>query len=805
MASIIPGYEYDIFISYRHNDNRSGWVTEFVAALQEELAATIKEPVSVYFDTNPRDGLLETHNVDKSLEGKLKCLIFIPIISQTYCDPKCFAWENEFVVFNKMAKDDQFGRDIRLASGNVASRILSVKIHELDAEDKALLEHELGGFIRGIEFIYKESGVNRPLKPEDDEKKNLNNTKYRNQINKVDNAVKEIITAIKKHNQQDGEVLKEVIKLKPEKQKNLKPKIIIASFVVLALIVLGYLFIPKLFKSSKPVEKSIAVLPFKNDSPDKENTYFINGVMDEILNNLQAIKDIRTISRTSAEQYRNQAKSITDIAKELGVNYIVEGSGQKYGNTFRLRVQLIMAAKESHLWGKSYEQEIQGVKDIFSIQNQIAKEIAAELKIVLSPEEIMRIDKKPTENLEAYNYYLRGNDFYMRGFVKQDFEIAIKMYGKAIESDPDFALAYVRLSLCYLSLHWFYYDHKIDRVTKSKEAIDEAFKIDPELPDAHMALGNFYYWGFLNYSKALEEVNIAQQQLSNNYECFYTKASIYRRAGEWSLAEENYLKAFELDPGSSKIAFDLALTYSLLGEYQEAEKYFSKDILLNPMLIQAYFQKCLMYMKWRGNTIQSRETIAEAFQINEAISDPLLFELNVLMDIYDGNYQKALSYLSSKDIDVIDVHIYINLRSLLYARIYNLMNMPEKAYENFDSARITLESRILKDPDDSRLYSTLGIAYAGLGLTEKAIEAGKKAVQLMPVIKDAFRGVCRAEDLARIYVMVGEYDAAFEQIKLLLTIPSRLSVKLLLLDPAWKPLWNLPEFKKITNSASPDA
>jgi hypothetical protein len=193
MASIIPGFEYDIFISYRHNDNRSGWVTEFVAALQEELAATLKEPVSVYFDTNPHDGLLETHNVDKSLEGKLKCLIFIPIISQTYCDSKSFAWQHEFVAFNKMAKEDQFGRDIRLASGNVASRILPIKIHDLDPEDKTLLENELGGMLRCIDFIYIEAGVNRPLRPNDDAKGNLNKTQYRNQVNKLANAVKEIM------------------------------------------------------------------------------------------------------------------------------------------------------------------------------------------------------------------------------------------------------------------------------------------------------------------------------------------------------------------------------------------------------------------------------------------------------------------------------------------------------------------------------------------------------------------------------------------------------------------------------------
>ncbi len=197
MSSLIEGYPYDLFISYRHNDNRSGWVTEFVNALQEELASTIKEPLSIYFDKNPHDGLLETHNVDKSLEGKLKCLIFIPIISQTYCDPKSFAWQHEFCAFNKLAQEDQFGKDITLRNGNVTSRILPIKIHDLDEEDKSIIENEMGGALRSIEFIYKEPGVNRPLKIYDDRTINQHKTDFRNQVNKVALAVKELLQALK--------------------------------------------------------------------------------------------------------------------------------------------------------------------------------------------------------------------------------------------------------------------------------------------------------------------------------------------------------------------------------------------------------------------------------------------------------------------------------------------------------------------------------------------------------------------------------------------------------------------------------
>lgn len=199
MPSILPGYSYDIFLSYRQKDNKGErWVTEFVKALKEELDATFKEDISIYFDENPHDGLLESHHVNKSLEGKLRSLIFIPILSQTYCDPKSFAWQEEFCAFNKLAKNDVLGREINLSNGNVASRILPIKIHDLDPADKNLIEQELGDVLRAIEFIFKSPGVNRPLRAaEDRPQDNLNKTFYRDQINKVANAIKAIVEGAK--------------------------------------------------------------------------------------------------------------------------------------------------------------------------------------------------------------------------------------------------------------------------------------------------------------------------------------------------------------------------------------------------------------------------------------------------------------------------------------------------------------------------------------------------------------------------------------------------------------------------------
>ena len=254
--------------------------------------------------------------------------------------------------------------------GNVASRILPVKIHDLDAEDKALLENELGGVLRSIDFIYKASGVNRPLKPKDERAENLNHIYYRDQINKVANAVKEIITAIKKHDQQDGKVSKEVIRVKHRRPKNLKAKIITGSLLGLVLIAFGYFFIPKLSKSSKPVEKSIAILPFRNLSNDSTQIYFCDGFMEELQNNLQRVGEFTVRPRTSTDQYRNTTKTPGIIGKEMNVNYLIQGSAGREDNNLKIWIRLINVKTNKQSWANSYTREL---KQIFSLQSEIAK------------------------------------------------------------------------------------------------------------------------------------------------------------------------------------------------------------------------------------------------------------------------------------------------------------------------------------------------------------------------------------------------------------------------------------------------
>jgi len=535
MASIIPGYEYDIFISYRQKDNKyGGWVTKFVDELKGELDATFKEDISIYFDVNPHDGLLEMHHVGKSLEGKLKTLILIPIISQTYCDPNCFAWQYEFCAFNKMAKGDSFGLDVKLKGGNVASRILPVKINDLDPEDNELLEKELGGFLRAIEFIYKEPGVNRPLTPGDDPKTNLNRASYRNQINKVALAIKEIISTIKQP------VLKGDVSAKTREAVS---------------------------ESVTELERSIAVLPFINDSSDQENAYFINGVMEEILNNLQRIKDLRVISRTSVEKFRGQNKSIPEIARELGVNYIVEGSGQKYGTAFRLRVQLIMAARESHLWGESFQQKITEVEDIFNIQTKIAESIANELNAVISPEEKKRIEKTPSINLAVYEQYLKARSYY-GDFTRESLNKALEFLNSGVEQSPDWAPLYVGLAEVWFTIQAAGYEPPSVAGPKILENLNIALELDPELSDVHYLnalIAHMVEWDWKKsegeYLKALAiNPNHASARM------YYAGLLMVLQRDDEALAQTQL--AYSLDPLNSLIKLGYAIALIGVGDYK---------------------------------------------------------------------------------------------------------------------------------------------------------------------------------------------------------------------------------------------
>jgi len=575
MASIIPGYNYDIFISYRQNDNKyDGWVTEFVDNLNKELEANIKDKISVYFDINPHDGLLETHSVDQSLEDKLKCLIFIPIISRTYCDPKSFAWQHEFVAFNNLAKEDQFGRDIRLGSGNVASRILPVKIHDLDPEDNTILENELGGVLRCIEFIYKSAGVNRPLQVnEDHPQDNLNKTYYRDQINKIANAVKEIITAIKKYDPKEEEVTVVQIKEKHVLRKERNRKIIITSVFVLALVVAGVLFVPRLFKSSEITDKSIAVLPFDNLSDDPKQEYFSDGIVDAILDRLFKIGDLEVVSNTSSKRYKNTTLSLKEIARELDVSSILEGSVQKIGDNVRIIVQLIDTKTDAHLWSETYDRDI---SDVFSIQSEIAQTIAKELHAIITPEVKQTIEKAPTTNLEAWDAYLRGIFIYEQNKTSITPE-ALSWFKESIKLDSTFALPWTYLSMCYWRMSA---NAGSPEFQEAKHAAEKALELDPASGTAIVNIGEILDNEY-DFEGAEEKINLALKVDSDNPYVLRNAGRFYTLLGRGEESVSFCTRALQDDPINPTALAYLTDAYFYSGRYKEAWEVLTKFIDLD--------------------------------------------------------------------------------------------------------------------------------------------------------------------------------------------------------------------------------
>lgn len=718
MASILPGYEYDIFISYRQNDNkRDAWVTNFVEALKDELEATLKNPISIYFDVNPHDGLLESHQVAASLEKKLKCLVFIPIISQTYCDTESFAWQHEFLPFYKMASGDELGMNVTLAGGNVASRVLPIKIHDLDVDDQHIIEKELGGPIRSIDFIYKEPGVNRPLGPNDNEEKNLNQTLYKNQINKVANALKEIGNALTKAG--DPSLDKELsnaetktFALGQDKTSNKSSKFV-AAFILIPFIVAVLYFLSNSFIDSSQaddkVEKSIAVLPFVNISNDPEQEYFSDGLSEELINILAKTEGIQIVGRTSSFSFKGGDETLTEIGEELGVNYILEGSVRKVGNTMRITAQLIRADNGFQMWSETYDREYTA-ENIFNIYDEISMKVLHELELKLDPEELLS-KPLPTESSEAFNNFLKATQLEASRLPK-DLEAAINYYKKAIEIDGSFSLAYARLAITYSLLGSYGNISGEEMQVFMNENIQKALIINPEEPYVYIAMAILQH-DEGNYEEAIAAAkkavllnpNFAEAHVRlHNY--LYFHGTIKEQAE----AKDHLDKALELEPKSAVMLNTLALSFVLNDKYEMALQFLDSAIKEAPEFTDSYIMKADIYgdppygqlgkafislhkayLKEPENFSLLRGLLYYALDLNmvnyaKFINDKLVelypensnyYLSNYAIELLSGNYDAALIYLynNGKPIPERDKENDF----MFYLDIYNLLNRPDEA------------------------------------------------------------------------------------------------------------------------------
>ncbi|HWA34807.1 MAG TPA: tetratricopeptide repeat protein [Cyclobacteriaceae bacterium] len=615
MPSLISGYEYDIFISYRQKDNKGDhWVTAFVEALRTELESAFKDDVSIYFDANGADSLLETHNVDKSLEGKLKCLIFIPIISQTYCDPKSFAWKHEFCAFTALAKQDQFGIDVRLLNGNVASRILPIKIHELDNDDKSLIEKEMNGALRAVDFIYEAAGVLRPLMPhETDPKSNLRHIYYRDQINKVVRGVKDLMAAMR------SPIESLPLTAQPATSRpsvrNRKALALAAAFVFAFTIGAGMYFFSSGGGEPKERDRSIAVLPFENMNRDSTQDYFTDGIAEDILNHLAKIADLRVKSRTSTLQYKGTKKTIAEIGDELAVANVVEGSIRRVGGQVRIVVQLIDTQTDTHLWSETYDREL---KDVLTLQSEIAIEIAKALEAKLTSEEKKSIVKGASANAEAYDYYLKARAYQGRGsFRRVEIDNAMELVKGAITRDNKFSRAYALKGVLWLELSTFGLPQRVWLDSAMSNA-DLAIATDPASPEGYVLKSRLYrYMGQIDkgdselekaYAAAPNDPGIldpygymllrrgdekgaelvlraAQRQYSpKDPEYYQSFANAYYYTQDLDAVVQYLRRSSELNPDAVDPYLGIADVYFRRGDYDQALAAFNRIEKINPNL-----------------------------------------------------------------------------------------------------------------------------------------------------------------------------------------------------------------------------
>ncbi|MBN2861983.1 MAG: hypothetical protein JXN62_02400, partial [Bacteroidales bacterium] len=569
--------------------------------------------------------------------------------------------------------------------------------------------------------------VNRPLmSKEENPQDNLNHTNYRDQINKVANAIKDIIASIEPQEKKPEEVTGEIHKPLPVPEKSNKTKIIAGSVILSALIIVGFYFIPKLFIPEEQLEKSIAVLPFHNDSSDEENQYFINGLMDAILDNLCKIKDLRVISRTSVEQYRNTPKSISEIARELNVNYILEGGGQKYEDDIRLTVQLLDAKNDRHIWSNLYTRK---TKDIFSVQSEIAQLIADELKAYITPEERQLIEKTPTTSLTAYDFFQRGREEHFKyltgGGGREALERAEDFYRKALEYDSAFAQAYTGMALAYWNKNRSREFLSENFMDSAMVLVDIALSYDDKLYEAYTLRG-VYYFRIGKTEQALEEVDKAIKFNPNDWMAYWIKGNIYSNL-DFVKSIDNYNKAISLDRGSQLpgLLISLGWIYHNAGYIEKFKNCLQEATKLTGDSA-GYYEGLGSSEDNQGNFTKAIEFLEKGHKIDtnrtEIISS-LAYSYMLL-----GQYRESLKYYK-KYVERLEASGDIDLRNMQRVGYVYWQNGYKEEAEYYFNKQLEYCYRVIElgryGQNFNAFYDLAGI-YAFRGERDKAIENLKK-------------------------------------------------------------------------------
>jgi TolB-like protein/Tfp pilus assembly protein PilF len=572
---------------------------------------------------------------------------------------------------------------------------------------------------------------------------------------------------------------------------------------VVAAVALASLF---LFVYPSRSEKSVAVLPFENFSADKENAFFADGIQDDILTSLARIRDLKVISRSSVMQFRDVAtRKLREIGKTLGVANILEGSVRRDGTRVVVNVQLIDTLHDRHVWANRYDRTL---ADSLGLQGELAAEIADALRVTLSPEEKERVEKKPTANTEAYVVYLRANQIERNpDTLLQDYKTAEQLYLQAITLDPNFALAHARLASTCAEIFHFYEPTEGWR-TKARTEAQIALRLQPNLAEAHFALGQCIYWMDQDYDRALEQFDIASRLSPSNGDIGRLIASIKRRQGKWEQSLEAYEKVAGIDPQNPNIVRELIFTNTAMRRWPQAARWGERMRAMAPASLVAKIQSGYVDFWWKGDTRLLKSLLSQVPA--ETDPDGVITSCRWDVAMIDRDFGAARTVLQNSDANEIS---YTNAaatpKSFLQGSIELAEGKQAQAQKLFELARPNFEKAVEEAPLSADRHANLGWFYAFAGRKDEAVREGRRAVELKPESKDAFDGAIMNCYLALIYARVGENDLAISLIERLLKTPGAVdsvdysvTVNDLKYRWEWDPIRHDPRFQKLIGAAA---
>ncbi|MGD8360788.1 MAG: adenylate/guanylate cyclase domain-containing protein [Gemmatimonadota bacterium] len=537
---------------------------------------------------------------------------------------------------------------------------------------------------------------------------------------------------------------------------------------------------------------SVAILPFVNLSTEAENAYFALGLHDEVMTQLLRVSGLRVISRTSVMEYAGDRPNVRKIARELGVTYVTEATVQRIGGRLRVNVQLIDARTDDHVWAEGYDREL---SDAFAVQSEIARMIADALSTTLTAEERGAISRAPTDNPEAYRFYLQGRDYYLRpGYRQEDFVAAQGLFERAIALDPDFALARAALARVHGLMYWENFDASPARLEAQRAEAEEALRLQPNLPQAHVAAGWVHYVEG-DFEEALRDYEAALEGLPNDAEIVARVGYTHRRLGHWPQVFEAYEKAIQLNPRNATLFYDLGgHSFAANRRYAEAVAAYDRALALAPDLYDAALRKGLIFVHWRGQLDTLRAVVDH---LPADLHLPEVDLARVDLALWERDPDGLLRLLDTTPEPVFETQLVYLPKAIYAGWAHQIGGDGAAARAAFESARVRLEPLLGPRPDDQRIRAALGYAYAGLGMQDAAAEMVDGMTRSRWQGGDALSRFQTAKVFAEILAQANLPDAANRNLEILLAGASPVSVRTLRLNPLLDPLRDQPGFQAI--------